>query len=282
MNLDPLHTFAVDLAYRAGRITLGYFNAGVRPDYKPDDTPVTAADRAAEQFIRGEIEKHHPGHAILGEEFGQSPPSSASSSDSIRLSASQSADPSASIRLSASQSAFRWIIDPIDGTKSFMRGVPLYGVLIGLEIDGVIRVGAAYFPGTDEMLSAADGLGAWWNGRCARVSQVASISESYVCYTNIRNMAKYGRQTAWDRLNAAAYASRGWSDAYGYLAVATGRAEAMLDPVMAIWDCGPFPVIFKEAGGYFGSWDGREGHTFNEALACNTAIKNELLALITQ
>ena len=163
-----------------------------------------------------------------------------------------------------------------------MRGVPLYGVLIGLEIDGVIHVGAAYYPGTDEMLSAADGLGAWWNGRPARVSQTASIKESYVCFTNVRNMAKYGRQSAWERLNGAAYASRGWSDAYGYLAVATGRAEVMLDPIMNIWDCGPFPVIFREAGGYFGAWDGREGHTFNEALACNAAIKDELLALINQ
>jgi len=255
MNLEPLHTFAIDLAYRAGRITLGYFNAGVRPDYKPDDTPVTAADRAAEEFIRGEIEKRYPNHAILGEEFGES------------------------VKTGASH---RWIIDPIDGTKSFMRGVPLYGVLIGLEIDGVIRVGAAYFPGTDEMLSAADGLGAWWNGRPARVSQTARLKESFVCFTNIRNMSKYGRQAAWDRINAAAYASRGWSDAYGYLAVATGRAEVMLDPVMNIWDCGPFPVIFREAGGYFGAWDGREGHTFNEALACNAVIKDELLALINE
>ncbi|MEJ5225436.1 MAG: inositol monophosphatase family protein [Anaerolineales bacterium] len=255
MNLETLHAFAVDLAYRAGRITLGYFNTGVRPDYKPDDTPVTAADRAAEQFIRAEIEKHHPTHAILGEEFGES-------------------------ASSASQSVFRWIIDPIDGTKSFMRGVPLYGVLLGLEIEGEVRVGAAYFPGTDEMLSAADGLGAWWNGRRARVSQVSSIKDAYVCFTNVRNMARYGRQAAWERINAASYAARGWSDAYGYLAVATGRAEVMLDPVMNIWDCGPFPVIFREAGGYFGSWDGRAGHTFGEALACNAAIKDELLALI--
>jgi myo-inositol-1(or 4)-monophosphatase len=153
-------------------------------------------------------------------------------------------------------------------------------VLIGLEIEGVIRVGAAYFPGTDEMLCAADGLGAWWNGRRARVSDVGSMSRAYVCFTNVREMAKQGRQAAWERINAAAYASRGWSDAYGYLCVATGRAEAMLDPVMNIWDCGPFPVIFREAGGYFGSWDGREGHTFNESLACNAAIKDNLLRMI--
>lgn len=266
MNLQPLLDFATETAYRAGRITLGYFNAGVRPDYKADDTPVTAADRAAEEFIRAEIEKRYPAHAILGEEFGENLPS-------------PGGRPPDGGRWEGGE-GFRWILDPIDGTKSFLRGVPLYGVLIGLEIEGVIKVGAAYFPGTDEMLCAADGLGAWWNGRRARVSEVGSFERAFVCYTNVRNMEKYGRGAAWERINAAAYASRGWSDAYGYLCVATGRAEAMLDPVMNIWDCGPFPVIFKEAGGYFGSWDGREGHTHNEALACNAALKDKLLKII--
>ncbi|MDX9992816.1 MAG: inositol monophosphatase family protein [Anaerolineales bacterium] len=259
MNLSPLLSFASDLAYRAGRITLGYFNTGIRPDYKPDDSPVTAADRAAEEFIRAEIEKHYPTHAILGEEFGRTPPGP--------------------LRDSTRESV-QWIIDPIDGTKSFLRGVPLYGVLIGLEIDGIIKVGAAYFPATDEMLSAAEGLGAWWNGRRARVSEVSSLERAYICYTSERNMARQNRAAAWQRINAAAYASRGWSDAYGYLCVATGRAEAMLDPIMNIWDCGPFPVIFTEAGGYFGSWDGRPGHTHAEALACNAALKDEILQLI--
>lgn len=252
MHLRSTLDFATDLAYRAGKITLGYFNAGVRPDYKADDTPVTAADRAAETFIRHELEKHFPAHAILGEEFGET----------------------------GGQSQARWIIDPIDGTKSFMRGVPLYAVLIGLELDGVVRVGAAYYPGTDEMLCAADGEGAWWNGRRAHVSAESSLERAWVCFTNVRNMGRYGRNEAWDRINARAYAARGWSDAYGYLTVATGRAEAMLDPIMADWDCGPFPVIFREAGGYFGSWDGREGHLFKEALACNAALLPEILKLI--
>jgi myo-inositol-1(or 4)-monophosphatase len=261
MNLKPYLDFTTDIAYRAGRITLGYFNVGVRPDYKADDTPVTAADRAAETFIRGEIEKAYPAHAILGEEFGES----------LRLPGSEAAPASASCR---------WIIDPIDGTKSFMRGVPLYGVLIGLEIEGIVRVGAAYFPGTDEMLCAAEGEGAWWNGRRAYVSQETSLKRACVCYTSLHGFEQNNRAAAWERIQKAAYMVRGWSDAYGYLAVATGRAEAMLDPAMKVWDCGPFPVIFKEAGGYFGSWDGREGHLHEEALACNPALLPEMLALI--
>jgi histidinol-phosphatase len=260
MNLKPYLDFTTDIAYRAGRITLGYFNAGVRPDYKADDTPVTAADRAAEVFIRGEIEKAYPAHAILGEEFGESAPSP--------------------LGRGVGGEGFRWFIDPIDGTKSFIRGVPLYAVLIGLEIEGVIRVGAAYFPGTDEMLCAAEGEGAWWNGRRAHVSSESSMQRAWVCYTSLHSMSKYGRSEAWERINASAYVSRGWSDAYGYLAVATGRAEVMLDPIMNVWDCGPFPVILKEAGGYFGSWDGQEGHLHNEALACNAALLPEMLKLI--
>jgi myo-inositol-1(or 4)-monophosphatase len=160
-----------------------------------------------------------------------------------------------------------------------VRGVPLYAVLIGLEVEGVVRAGAAYFPALDEMLCAADGLGCWWNGRRARVSQVSRLEEAYVCYTNLRNMSKYGRQAAFERFNQRAFALRGWSDAYGYLLVATGRAEVMLDPVMNIWDCGPFPPILREAGGYFGSWNGEEGHTHGEAMACNAALLPEVLEI---
>lgn len=258
MDLNQYLDFVTDLAYRAGRITLGYYQTGLRPDFKADDTPVTAADRATEQFIRGEIEARYPDHAIVGEEFGES----------ASRSAANSVDD------------FRWVIDPIDGTKSFMRGVPLYAVLIGLEIEGLVRVGAAYYPALDEMLCAADGLGCWWNGRRARVSPEGKLDRAFICYTNTRNMACHGRARAWGRIDQAAFACRGWSDAYGYLAVATGRAEAMLDPVMSLWDCGPFPPIFREAGGYFGDWQGSSGHTFGEALACNAALLPELLRVI--
>ena len=252
MNLQPYLDFTTSLAYRAGRITLGYYNTGIRPDFKADDTPVTAADRAAEQFIRGEIERTYPGHAIVGEEFGET---------------------------AGAGETFRWIIDPIDGTKSFMRGVPLYGVLIGLEIDGVVRVGASCFPALDEMLCAADGLGAWWNGRRAHVSEVDSFDRACVCFTTPHNFEK--RDPAlWGRLASTAYMLRGWGDCYAYLAVATGRAEVALDPIMNVWDCGPFPVILREAGGFFGSWAGEEGHTFGEAMACNAALKPKVLELL--
>jgi histidinol-phosphatase len=254
MNLKTYFDFATDLAYRAGRLTLGYYQTGLRPDFKADDTPVTVADRAAEELIRGEIERIYPNHAILGEEFGET---------------------------SQEEKPFRWIIDPIDGTMAFMRGVPLYGVLIGLEIEGIVRVGAAYFPALDEMLCAADGLGCWWNGRRAHVSVVDSFEKACICYTTYKNFSQRV-PVLFNRLSDAFYMLRGWSDAYGYLLVATGRAEGMLDPIMNIWDCGPFPVILREAGGFFGSWQGEEGHRHEEALACNEVLKNKLIDLLAE
>ncbi len=252
MDLQSLLDFTVSLAYRAGRLTLGYFNTGLRPDFKADETPVTAADRAAEEFIRAEIKRMFPDHAILGEEFGEGP---------------------------NEKNDFRWIIDPIDGTKSFVRGIPLYAVLIGLEIRGAIRVGASYCPPLDEMLCAGEGLGAWWNGRRARVSEVDSLDRACVCFTSPRNFQRRS-PGLWEQLTSEAYMLRGWSDAYGYMAAATGRVEACLDPYMNIWDCGPFPIIFKEAGGYFGSWHGEAGHETGEALGCNAALQPELVRLL--
>jgi histidinol-phosphatase len=252
MNYKPYLDFAKDLAFQAGKISLEYYQKDVDTDYKKDNSPVTAADRAVEQYIHRRIEKSYPGHGILGEEYG----------GQVGV-----------------EKSIRWIIDPIDGTKSFMRGIPLYAVLIGMEVEGVMRVGAAYFPALDEMLCAADGEGCWWNGKRAHVSEVDRLEKAFVCFTSIRTSNKDRHSRLWSVVYDKAYALRGWSDAYGYLAVATGRAEIVLDPVMKIWDCGPFPPIFREAGGFFGNWDGIEGHTHGEALACNSKLLPLILSL---
>ena len=252
MNLQPYLDFAASLAYRAGMITLGYYNIGVRVDMKEGNDPVTIADHEAEKYIRAEIERVYPGHAIVGEEFGVS---------------------------TGNGAPFRWAVDPIDGTKSFVRGVPLYGVLIGLEIEGVVRVGAAYFPPLDEMLCAADGLGCFWNGRRAKVSQVDKLSDACVVSSDFQHLTAKMPDVV-ERFRDKNSLLRTWADAYGYLLVATGRAEVALDPRLAVYDCAPYPVIMKEAGGYFGSWSGEEGHTYGEGIACNAALKPEVLKLM--
>jgi myo-inositol-1(or 4)-monophosphatase len=253
MNLQSYLAFARQLAYRAGRITLSHYNKGIQHELKADESPVTAADQATEEFIRGEIERSYPSHAIVGEEYGEK---------------------------AGEGNPFRWIVDPIDGTKSFIKGVPFYSVLIALEIEGVSRVGAVCFPALDELLYAADGLGCWWNGKRARVSEVSDLKKAVFTYTGWSNFRMTKRLKVYERFDKACFYGRGWGDAYGYHMVATGRAEVMLDPTISIWDVAPFPPIFREAGGFFGSWEGEEGHAHGDGLACNSALKPKILALI--
>lgn len=251
-NLRSYLAFATETAYLAGQLTLGYFQTGILPEFKGDDTPVTVADKKCEAFIRSRIEATYPSHAILGEEYGNS----------------------------NEGASHRWVIDPIDGTKSFMRGVPLYGVLLGLEIEGRVDVGVAHFPAMGEMLAAAHEQGCWWNGKPARVSQATDLSRAYLGCTDPGIFGRYNRTAAWERLQKAVYYRVGWSDCYGQLLVATGRLDIMLEPVMAPWDCGPFPVIFREAGGYFGDWRGNETIFGNEAVSTSQALLPQVLAIL--
>ena len=254
MNLRPYLDFGVQTAYEAGRLTLGYFGTqAARPEFKADDTPVTVADREAERLIRERIAARYPKHTILGEEYGE---------------------------VEGSDPDYRWVVDPIDGTKSFVLGVPLYGVLIGLEIEGVCEVGAAYFPALDEMVCAATGEGCYRNGRRANVSKARSLAQGLACYTDAASFGEHGRREAWLRVISTMKGSRGWSDSYGHALVATGRVELMLDPIMDPWDCGPFPPILREAGGYFGDWSGNETIYGGEAMSTTRALLPEVLRLV--
>jgi len=246
--------FARETAWQAGQLTLGYFQTGLRPDFKSDDSPVTVADREAEKLIRSRIEQRYPHHAIVGEEFGGEAESAGKS--------------------------HRWFVDPIDGTRSFMRGIPMYAVLIGLEIEGTCRVGVAHFPALGEMLAAADNEGCWWNGRRAHVSDVNRLKDALVLHYDTAAFDRTGRAEVWQRFKKVANHRAGWSDAYGYLLVATGRAEVMVDPMMNAWDCAPFPPIFKEAGGYFGDWKGNITIHANESIGTSQALLPEVLSLI--
>ena len=253
-HLRPYLDFAIETAWQAGKLTLGYYQQpAVRAERKADDSPVTVADRLAEELIRERITAAFPDHAIVGEEFG-----------------GQSAD----------DTSHRWYIDPIDGTRAFVRGVPLYAVLLALEIDGRCDVGVAYFPALREMLAAATGLGCRWNGRPARVSDADALDAGIVAHANVAAFGQLGRADAFGRLTRAAGFCAGWADAYAYLLVATGRAEVALDPVMSAWDCAPFPPILREAGGYFGDWSGTETIHAGEALATTQALLPEVLQLV--
>lgn len=254
-DLNTVLDFAIHIAQEAGKITLRYFNHGVEPEFKSDESPVTIADREAETFIRREIETRYPSHGILGEEHGEKP--------------------------APNSGGYRWVIDPIDGTRAFVRGVPLYGVLIGLELAGEVCVGVAHYPALGETLSAASGQGCWWNGRKAQVSKVTRLQDALLAHSDTASFGRLGRMAAWERLQKATGFRAGWGDCYGYLLVATGRADVMIDPIMNAWDCGPFPVILSEAGGYFGDWRGNVTMHGGEAVATNAALREQVLEILS-
>jgi histidinol-phosphatase len=248
--LSDLLSVAVDAAYAGGRRTLAYFNTAVEVETKADDTPVTCADREAEAIIKQIIHRHYPSHAILGEETGATP----------------------------GDADYRWIIDPIDGTKTFIHGVPLYGVLIGVEVRGKASVGVIYMPAMDEMICAADGLGCQWNGRVGRVSTVDRLEDATLLTTSILQCQKRGK--AFDILASRTKLQRSWGDCYGYALVATGRAEIMLDPQMNPWDCAPMLPILSEAGGKFSSWDGKSTIYGADAVAANEALFDQVVSIL--
>jgi histidinol-phosphatase len=247
--------FAYDAALAAGRVTLEYFGRDdLRVERKADASPVTAADRAAEEELRRLIAATYPRDAVLGEEFGETP----------------------------GESGYRWILDPIDGTKSFVQGVPLYGTLVAVEEGGRGVVGVIHLPALRETVYAARGLGAHWvqgNGdpRPARVSAVRTLAQG-VCLTN--TAASFGeRRAIFEALLEASRLTRGWGDCYGYALVATGRAEVMVDPRMSVWDAAAIQPVLEEAGGTFTDWKGEPTIRGGEGIGTNGAVLNEVMAI---
>ena len=255
MNREPfknLLEFAVEVAWRAGRAALAHYQTGIAAEAKPDLSPVTLADRNAEQIARELIASKFPGDGIIGEEYG-------------------------AIRPDATR---QWILDPIDGTRTFVRGVPLFGSLLALQEDGEPVLGVMYFPAMEESVYAALGEGCWWNGRRALVSDEVLLDRALVLTTDIENIEKAGFTAGWNRVRSHAGLVRTWGDCYGHALVATGRAEAMFDPFMSIWDAAALRPIIEEAGGVFTDWRGNATHTGGSAVSTNTALAREIRTLL--
>ncbi len=244
--------FSVDVAWQAGKIIMRYYGTDISPDLKNDNSPVTVADREAEQLIRDMILKSFPDDGLVGEEFGNID----------------------------SKSGFTWLIDPIDGTKSFVQGVPLFGVLLARQGPNGIDVGCVYMPALDEMIWAGRGHGCWWDGRRAKVSDVSKLENSCICFTSPVNFAQNSRKKEWDYLSNASRLVRGWGDCYGHILVATGRAEASFDPIMNPWDCGPLLPILEEANGTFTDWSGKATVYGKDAFSTNGSVFEEVMELI--
>ncbi len=248
-SLQTLLDFATDAAWQAGKITLSYFGTRIVPELKSDQTPVTVADRQAEVHLRKLIDRRFPDHAILGEEYGET----------------------------NSGARYRWIVDPIDGTKSFVQGVPLYGVLIGLERDGAPLLGVCYLPALDEMVGAGKGLGCTLNGRRVTVSAVGEMSQAVFLSSDVASFSERGSRDVYHTLERITRFSRTWGDCYGHMLVATGRAEMMLDPVMNVWDCAALLPILEEAGGTFTDWNGKATIHGPDAVSTNGLLLERVL-----
>lgn len=235
---------AQEVARLAGEVAQRHFRSALAVESKSDGSPVTVADRESEQAARQWIAAHFPDDGVVGEEFGTV----------------------------EGTSGRRWLLDPIDGTKSFVRGVPLWGSLVAVVKDREVLAGAASFPALGEFIAAAPGGGCWWNGARAQVSATAALAGALVLVTDDRTFRAPRLAEGWQTLAAEAAVARTWGDCVGYLLVATGRAEAMVDPVVNPWDTACFLPIIEEAGGVFSDLAGRRDAFAGDAIATNAAL----------
>jgi histidinol-phosphatase len=241
--------------------TLRWFgDPALAVEEKSDASPVTAADRAAEAILRRELLGPFPRDAFLGEETGATP----------------------------GDSGYEWVVDPIDGTKSFIRGVPLYATLVGCRRQGRGVVGVIAIPALDELVWAATGGGAWHargGGRPtpARTSTRTRLADALVCTSDFVSFDRHAGGAggaARGRLEQACRIARTWGDGYGYLLVATGRAEVMIDPLLNPWDAAAVETVVTEAGGRFSDWQGRPRIDSGDGVATNGVVHDEVLALV--
>lgn len=248
MKTEAALLFLETLAHAAGEVVLPYFrNPDLAVEQKSDRTPVTEADRKAEEVMRAMIHRHHPAHGIIGEEFGNE----------------------------NAEAEFVWVLDPIDGTKSFVAGVPLFGVLIGLLQGGRPMAGCIYQPVLKELCLGGGGK-AWLNGRRIQVREGVPLERAVVLCTDLAGVETHQDYAAFESLRRRAGLFRTWGDCYGYLLVASGRADVMLDPVINPWDLLPVIPVIEGAGGVVHGWTGGEAR--DSSVAASPALCAEVCA----
>lgn len=240
------------VARAAGSVALQHFRQDLTVETKTDGSPVTIADRAAEKAAVDWIAARFPGDGIVAEEGGPSGPPNAER---------------------------QWVIDPIDGTISFVHGVPLWGTMVGVMTGDTVIAGAIFCAALNELVVAAEFAGCWYNGSRCSVSDVSDLASATILGTSERFPGKPERQKRWKALAQQAKLSRTWGDCYGYLLVATGRAEVMADNRLSIWDYAPLVPIIREAGGVITDWRGSSSFG-GDAIATNRALADNVRALL--
>jgi histidinol-phosphatase len=242
---------AIEAARAAGRIALEYYRGRFDVTLKADQTPVTQADQEAERAIVEILGAAFPDCGFLGEEFGAKGPQGR-----------------------------RWIIDPIDGTRNFIRRIPVWATLIGLEEAGEITAGVVYNPVTDEMHAARRGGGAFLNGERIRVSSTSALEKATFLHAGLGIVRKAGWWDGFARLIDGTLSQRGFGDYLGYALVAAGKAEIYAELDLKPWDLAPCKVLVEEAGGRFTDFDGRPTIYSGTALVSNGHLHDAALALL--
>lgn len=246
------YELAVEAARRAGDLARTYYESTFEIELKPDASPVTVADKGAEELIRTLVAQHFPDDGFLGEEFGDQP----------------------------GGSGFRWVIDPIDGTRSFVRHIPIWATLIGLEYEGEQVGGIAYVPVLGQMYRALRGDGAYMNDRRVRVSDVGKLADSLLCYSSLTWFTKAGREKTFLELANRTHRQRGFGDFYGFVLVAEGAADLMVEHGVHTWDVSGLKAIVEEAGGTFSDWDGTPTTERPDVIASNGKVHAEALKIL--
>jgi histidinol-phosphatase len=249
--LHPTVAAAVEAARAAGEIALRYYHGGFEVTIKPDQTPVTQADREAEQAIRAVLRRAFPDCGLLGEEFGQEGPADR-----------------------------RWIIDPIDGTQNFVRHIPIWAVLIALEEHGEITTGVVLNPVSGELLTARTGEGAFAGDERLRVSELPRMRDALMLHSSLRLVRESPHWDGLVRLVDASARTRGFGDYYGYCLVARGHAELYAELDLKIWDWAPMKILLEEAGGRLTDFAGRAPGADGTILASNGRLHDEAVRLL--
>lgn len=246
------YDLALAAARAAGAHALRYFDTNVRVEWKSNQTPVTVADRETEQVLRETLLGKFPEDGFLGEEFGERP----------------------------GTSGFRWIVDPIDATRNFVRGIPIWATLVGLDYQGEQIAGVVHIPAVHQVYRALRGDGAYRDDRRIRVSDVASIEESQAFYSSLSWFMSGGCQEAFLNVVNRTQRQRGFGDFYGFMMVAQGSGEMMIEYGVNPWDLAALKPIIEEAGGRFTDWDGNPTIYRPDILASNGKLHEEALALL--
>ena len=250
--MHPELAFALELADLADAITTERFQADdLVVETKPDLTPVTEADRAVEQVLRKRIGEERPGHGVVGEEFGADGRGSA-----------------------------RWIIDPIDATKNYLRGVPVWGTLIALEREGRVEVGVASAPALHRRWWAARGEGSFVNGRPLQVSRVAELSDAVLSYASLFSWEEHGLGDQFLTLARSCWRTRAFGDFWGHMLVAEGAVDFAIEPEVALWDLAAPQIIVEEAGGRFTDLGGTPTAAGGSVVASNGLLHDQVLATL--